>query len=192
MGNAGSKLKSASQKMNEDIRPSCFDRLLVGKKDLVGAEIGVYAGDHAQEMFKKLDIKKLYLIDPYELYPAYAGHRLGTRGWRSLPGVMMYAKKILKEKGYAERIVWLIMMANEAVNKVNEPLDFVYIDGNHDYGFVMDDITNWAPKVKEGGLVGGHDYGPSRYGVYEAVNDYCSKNNIEFQVEGGEWMFWKK
>ena len=173
-----------------DIRPSYFDQLLIGKKNLVGVEIGVYKGNHAQAMLEKLDIKKLYLVDSYELYPGYRA--LIGRGWRSLPEIMIYAQKVMKERGFDKKIVWLIMMSNQAVDKVKEKLDFVYIDGNHDYRYVMDDIVNWLPKVKKGGLIGGHDYSRSKYGVYEAVNDFCGENNIKFEVYGEEWFFWKK
>lgn len=37
-------------------------------------------------------------------------------------------------------------------------LDWVYIDGNHSYEAVVDDIHAWLPKLKPGGLIGGHDY----------------------------------
>ena len=187
----GSKRKFQGLRMNSvSLRPSHFDCLLLGKKNLVGVEIGVYAADHALAILEQLDIKRLYLVDPYILYKGYAG--LGIRGWRSLPEIMIYAKRRIKAKGYDSKARWLIMFSNEAVGKVKEKLDFVYIDGNHDYGYVMDDITKWEPKVKKGGLIGGHDYSPSKFGVYEAVNDYCTQHQIDFQVAGEEWFFWKK
>ena len=40
----------------------------------------------------------------------------------------------------------------------DESLDFVYIDANHAYDFVKQDMTLWYPKVKKGGYLGGHDY----------------------------------
>ena len=38
-------------------------------------------------------------------------------------------------------------------------IDFVYIDGNHTYDYVTQDITEWSKKVRKGGIVSGHDYG---------------------------------
>ena len=47
--------------------------------------------------------------------------------------------------------------------------DFVYIDGDHSYDAVCKDIELWLPKVRWGGLLGGHDYNMGR--VQRAVND---------------------
>lgn len=37
-------------------------------------------------------------------------------------------------------------------------LDFVYIDAQHDTESVYEDLTRWYEKVKDGGILGGHDY----------------------------------
>lgn len=69
----------------------------------------------------------------------------------------------------------LTMTSNEASNILNEDMfDFVYIDGLHTYDGVKTDIINYLPKVKKGGVIGGHDYTnqiPHLVGVYEAVNE---------------------
>ncbi len=68
-------------------------------------------------------------------------------------------------------------------------LDFVYIDANHEYDYVKQDITEWTKKVKPGGIVAGHDYIRLRqprneankhfqYGIKEAVFHYTTENNI--------------
>jgi hypothetical protein len=57
--------------------------------------------------------------------------------------------------------------------KFNE-WDFIYIDGLHTYEGVKNDIKNFLPLVKKGGVIGGHDYTnqiPHLVGVYEAVNE---------------------
>lgn len=40
----------------------------------------------------------------------------------------------------------------------DKSIDFVFIDGDHEYDGVMADIKAWLPKVKKGGVIGGHDY----------------------------------
>lgn len=48
----------------------------------------------------------------------------------------------------------------EAANEFsNGSLDCVFIDANHSYEEVKNDIMAWLPKVKKGGIICGHDYG---------------------------------
>lgn len=37
-------------------------------------------------------------------------------------------------------------------------LDFVWIDGSHEFNAVLADLLAWWPKIKPGGTLGGHDY----------------------------------
>ena len=53
----------------------------------------------------------------------------------------------------------------------DELFDFIYIDGIHTYEQVKIDIDNYLPLVKEGGIIGGHDYGPHWPGVNKAVDE---------------------
>lgn len=58
-------------------------------------------------------------------------------------------------------------------------LDFVYIDADHSYEGCKRDILAWAPKVKSGGILAGHDYynhvvgTQAQYMVRKAVADVC-------------------
>jgi hypothetical protein len=59
-------------------------------------------------------------------------------------------------------------------------LDYVYIDGDHEFDGIMLDLIVWSPKVKTGGIVAGHDYYRFRgAGVIQAVNLYTHMHNIE-------------
>jgi hypothetical protein len=56
-------------------------------------------------------------------------------------------------------------------------LDFIWIDAAHDYDNVFSDISNWIPKLKIDGYIGGHDY--HKYcGVEDAVNDFFGVDNV--------------
>lgn len=70
-------------------------------------------------------------------------------------------------------------------------LDFVFIDGDHSYNAVKDDIKNWLPKLKRSGLIAGHDYTDEyKYGVVPAVNDSFDKKIIN--VSKSSWYVWIK
>jgi predicted O-methyltransferase YrrM len=73
--------------------------------------------------------------------------------------------------------------SDDAVNDFeDESFDFVYIDGIHTYDQVKKDIQNYLPKVKKGGVIGGHDYvnGGHLVGVYNAVNEMFGKPDKVF------------
>lgn len=61
----------------------------------------------------------------------------------------------------------------------DESLDFVFIDGDHNYDGCKKDIVNWYPKVKKGGIIAGHDYVPDFQGVVDAVDEFFGKDSIE-------------
>ena len=66
-------------------------------------------------------------------------------------------------------------------------LDFVFIDASHEYEDVLDDIKAWLPKIKEGGILAGHDYG---FGdVNKAVNEFF--NGKTFKVSEDCWIYEK-
>lgn len=77
----------------------------------------------------------------------------------------------------------------------NESLDFVFLDGAHDYESIKKDIEKWYPKVKMNGVIAGHDYnehgieGNEWEGVVRAVNEFFGKDNIEIRkVHAGTWI----
>lgn len=56
-------------------------------------------------------------------------------------------------------------------NLEDDSLDICYIDAGHSYEFVKKDIQSYYPKVKSGGILGGHDYGHGHPEVVRAVNE---------------------
>jgi hypothetical protein len=73
---------------------------------------------------------------------------------------------------YSPRASLLIMRTDEACVLVPDgSLDFVFIDADHSYASVRDDIANWRGKVRAGGWIGGHDYNRKWPGVVQAVDE---------------------
>ena len=58
-------------------------------------------------------------------------------------------------------------------------LDFVYIDGDHRYDFIRDDLAGWSKKVRSGGILSGHDYYKYGLDVVRAVHEYVKENHID-------------
>tara|TARA_B110000467_G_C18288471_1_gene463215 strand:+ start:15 stop:668 length:654 start_codon:yes stop_codon:yes gene_type:complete len=65
----------------------------------------------------------------------------------------------------------------------NNYFDFIYIDASHEYDDVKKDIQISLPKVKENGLIGGHDYQSEWPGVIKAVNERFKEPDLVFEDE---------
>jgi hypothetical protein len=116
----------------------------------VGAEIGVAKGEFS-EKFAKAGLE-IYAVDPYLSYDDY----LDTRGQARADFLYEHTKRVLAPFPNAKLIRKTSM---EAVKDFeDESLDFVYIDGNHQLKYVIEDLVEWTKKVKKGGVVCGHDY----------------------------------
>jgi predicted O-methyltransferase YrrM len=78
-----------------------------------------------------------------------------------------------------------------AAQNLTVPYDFVFLDADHSYEGCKADIAAWAPKIKPGGWLGGHDYENKafpKFGVTQAVNEYASAAGLP--VELGENFCW--
>jgi len=55
-------------------------------------------------------------------------------------------------------------------------LEFIFIDANHAYEAVLEDLKAWFPKLKKGGHIAGHDYYNDE-GVRQAVRHFFNKDD---------------
>lgn len=165
-------------------RPSMvFVEKFAKGKELVGAEIGTYIGHNARIMLKRMHIKRLYLIDPYD------NAVLEDIGFDKIDSE--YKKAQQRVKNWKDKVTFVLKYSDKATNDVPDNLDFIYIDGNHDYEFVKKDIELYYPKVRKGGVVAGHDFVASEQGVIRAVLEFVDEKNLELFSEEDDWWFVK-
>ena len=153
-------------------------------KPLIVAEIGTFS------MLKELNIKKLYIIDPYEYHEKYKD-RENDKNEKVLSDAFKIAKKRLKN--YSSKIVFIKRYSNEAIKDI--PLcDFVYIDGNHTYEFVKEDIQNYFLKLNSDGILAGHDITNKKFNqdIVRAVIEFSYKNKLVPFVSRTDWWILKR
>jgi len=134
-----------------------------------GAEIGVYGGEYSENLCRDNPGVKHYGIDPWLAYPEYVSHRIQ----QGLCSAEEEARERLKK--YNCELIKEFSM--DAVKRFKDnSLDYVYIDGNHDFQNATNDIVEWEKKVRPGGIVAGHDYDKhafrSRCHVKQVVKAY--------------------
>lgn len=122
----------------------------------VGAEIGVDRGKYSEVLCRANPNLHLYSIDPWlnSVYEANVPERTNY-DQNYLEGRLQQALKRLEP--YNCTIIKKTSM--DALDDFeDETLDFVYIDGNHNFPNVTNDLHYWSTKVRKGGIVSGHDY----------------------------------
>lgn len=140
--------------------------------EIIAAEIGVAFGDYSQEILKRCNPKKLFLIDVWES-ERYGKGRITVEN--------KFAEEIASGK-----IELLQGYSTQMLNNLeDESLDIAYIDTAHTYDVTWNELLLCAKKVKKNGYICGHDYvnispvSRLQYGVVEAVNKFCVEYNYE-------------
>lgn len=179
--------------------------------DGVGVEVGTFTGELSNYILNNWK-GKLYMIDVWrplgEEYEDFSNN---------INHPTAYADTMKNIEGFENRAIMIRGAADDVIDLfADESLDFVYIDANHAYDYVKEDIKKWFKKVKKGGIVSGHDYlglkweegyfcpngkdkyiwliqgdGTSKYigvfGVNPAIEEFCNEHNYELQTTS-EWF----
>lgn len=183
---------------------------LIGKG--TGVEIGVFKGEFSKKILNLWD-GTLYMVDVWrplgKEYEDASNHSVHVDAYQQT----MENIKGLEDKGI------MIRATSEVASNIfqDNSLDFIYIDANHAYDFVVKDIELWFPKLKKGGVFAGHDYinmdwyndpnfasnNKDKYiwtinsdntnvyhgvfGVNPAIDEFCAKRNYGINVTK-EWF----
>ena len=152
----------------------------------VFVEVGVYAGDTSSFLLRVIKRKnfRIFGVDPYVEY----------KGYRS-PNID-YIKGMAYRGCFTDpRCCHIEKFSVDAVNDFDE-VDMVFIDANHKYNWIWQDINLWWAKVRKGGILSGHDYWSVKGGrnrdVRKAVNRFVYLNKLELNTEDdGVWWIKK-
>lgn len=143
-------------------------------KDAICAEIGVNEGDFSKLILNITNPSKLHLIDAWGNPERYHD------------GLKLVVKDKFKEELKEGKVEINIGFSTEVLSKMpDEYFDWVYLDTDHSYSVTASELNILKHKIKRGGIISGHDYiignwiGDVRYGVIEAVHEFCVNNDWE-------------
>lgn len=156
----------------------------------VGAEIGVAEGHYSLALCESIPGLELYCVDLWDTY---------YRGTAKLKdkAAQDEALELAHDKLDPYNVEFIRKPSMDAVREFADGvLDFVYIDGDHSFDYVMSDLIFWSRIVRSGGIVAGHDaYRFRGAGVVDAVSAYthCHQINEWFVCDEREVsFFWAK
>lgn len=116
----------------------------------IGAEIGVESARYSKCLLEGIPELTLYGVDLWQAYKGYKDFGSNKLAEAELMAIeLAKTHKLIIKKGWSHEIV---------KSFADESLDFVFIDGNHNYESCVQDIALWSKKVRNGGIVYGHDY----------------------------------
>jgi predicted O-methyltransferase YrrM len=149
--------------------------------DIVGYEIGTaYGWSLVYLLNNTTNIKHIYAVDPLMPY-SYIDPSDGTTAV-----VTQEDQDAIKNmwsdntSAHADKITLITQTASDAaLNIADESLDFVFIDGDHSYEAVKQDIKSYYSKVRSGGLFAGHDYKWEKDNVGRAVDEFLHEYGID-------------
>jgi hypothetical protein len=116
-----------------------------------GAEIGVLAGAFTRKLCSAG--LRVFAVDPWL---AEEHHLERDRNYQKTKNAF-YRKAVRNLDGFDCVVVRKTSM-DAVVDFEDGSLDFVYIDANHGFRHIAEDLVEWAKKVRPGGVVSGHDY----------------------------------
>ena len=157
-----------------------FEKAIKDNNFKVVAEVGIGYGFHAKSILDNTDVEKLFLIDPMQFYPndAFATDVLSYGGFELL------VKNIkMNLSAHESRYTWFRQRSVTIFNSqiADGSLDAVFLDGDHSYEAVSQDLPFWFSKLRSGGWLLGDDYESCHPGCKRAVDEFAAKNNLKLE-----------
>ena len=161
------------------------------------AEVGIGYGTHAKHILKNTDIDRLYLVDPVKQYEndffsddiMSKEPELEGNNFNELFGL------INKELSFKNEIITFLRKPSITVTQdeiADGTLDCVFIDANHEYQHVLNDLNFWWRKIRSGGQMLGDDYYMND--VKNAVDTFSQNNNLSYdllQKDGTDYKIYR-
>jgi len=130
-----------------------------------GVEVGVQKGILAK---KSLDIwqscTEYILVDLWGKEEGY--NEPGADTTADKDQNLREARRRMKKWEASNKVKFMVTRSTDAANQLPDGhFDYIYLDARHDYCAVKEDIVSYYPKIRPGGILGGHDYIDAQYAI---------------------------
>ena len=165
--NARATIDSHDKQTSITLRSQLADLLQAFKLTGPGVELGVKRGEFSEEVLQKWTLtKQYYLVDPWAQQQDYVD--VANVQTSEHEGFMREA--LARMQNFPGRYTVVRNFSFAAVHQFPDCFfDFVYVDAVHDYEGALNDLIDWWPKLRSGGIMAGHDYFDNiePYGIFE-------------------------
>lgn len=142
-------------------------------------------------ILRNLDVASYTIIDPDESYPEYIGDTMEPNLREELGDAVMVATRQRLERFGPVTFIRAFSNDPEVLSLLQDRhFDLVFVDGNHAYEYVLEDLRNFRPLVSNAGVLVGDDFfmrsrpsSSSKTGegwVYEAVCHFAEESKLSW------------
>ena len=171
-----------------DLRAAAILRRIKQINAPIGVEVGVFRGDLSQRLLREHESLTLYMVDPWTTHENNEVYKNSGDFHATLPQEaqdFLYEETKRVVAPFLNRAIILREFSICAALKFEDnSIDFAFIDAQHTYEGVSEDVRIWKPKIKSGGWLCGHDFGRDKFpGVTKAVVEFADENNLKGELD---------
>jgi hypothetical protein len=171
-----------------------FARVIKEKNLDAGIAIGIGFGGQAEAILEQTSVNELLGVDAFEPAPTGSSPAAAAAAAAAAAG-----STINLPADQYENLFWYVMgrlsrfgprynhvrgSSAQAAQVLNVEMDFVLLDSDRTHASVFQDLAIWFPKLRNGGVIGGHGYGhASSSGVKAAVDGFFASRALTVHAE---------
>ena len=143
----------------------------------VYAELGVFRGTFSERIIENCEPRRIFLVDLWS----------DPMDWiingaiRNVSGEEAY-KHVLRLEKYDSVRIRRQTTLSFLCSLPDKTLDVVYLDADHSYESVRDELAISLPRMRAGGWISGHDYCDLFPGLVKAVDEFCNLHMLKIDI----------
>lgn len=163
------------QLINTQVFPSRENLISKLPRNADYLEVGVLAGDYTAKIVEGCSPKSVFLVDTFN-----------SNDWFHIAKPRFTAEnheKFISERfSNVKKLTLAKGLSQSILPSINQKFDYIYLDADHSYQAVWEDLNNAAALLRPGGIIGMNDYiiwdyvSDEPYGVVQATNKFLNLN----------------